>query len=121
MSFLHEQRSSGEDDTWISISDLMSGLMIIFLFIAIFYIRPILLTQDKIQSIIDAWQNSEINIYEALEKEFASDLKRWNAEIDSDTLTVRFKAPDVLFEQAEAILRPVFKEILDDFLELCAQ
>ncbi|MCG8558619.1 MAG: OmpA family protein [Hyphomicrobiales bacterium] len=115
MSFLDEQRSTGEDETWISISDLMSGMMIIFLFIAIFYIRPILLTQDKIQSIVDVWQQTEIDIYDALEKEFSADLKRWNAEIDPDTLTVRFKAPEVLFEQAKAALSPFFEEVLDNF------
>ena len=35
-----------EDSDWLSVSDLMAGLMVIFLFIAIIFIRP--LTEQKI-------------------------------------------------------------------------
>ena len=114
MSFLSDQHEQ-DDHQWISISDLMSGLMVIFLFIAIFYIRPILMNQEQIRSILDAWEKSEINIYKALNEEFSDDLKRWNAELDPDDLTIRFKAPDVLFAQAESTLQPLFQDILDDF------
>jgi outer membrane protein OmpA-like peptidoglycan-associated protein len=104
-----------EDGHWISISDLMAGLMVIFLFIAITYIRPIVETQSKIKDIVVAWNNSEIEIYEALWREFKDDLKRWNADLDKETLTVRFKSPDILFDQAEDSLKPRFENILNDF------
>jgi outer membrane protein OmpA-like peptidoglycan-associated protein len=107
--------SATEDDHWISVSDLMAGLMIIFLFIAITYIRPILNERDAIKEIAVAWHEAELELYEKLEAEFADDLPRWNAELDKETLSVRFKAPDVLFDAAQATLKPEFEEILRDF------
>jgi len=50
-----------------------------------------------------------------LNDEFESDLKRWDAKIDQETLSFEFKSPDVLFDSGEITLKPDFKEILDDF------
>ena len=115
MENLFGRRSTPEDEHWLSVSDLMAGLMVIFLFIAITYIRPIVEIQSKIRNIVVAWKDSEVEIYEALNEEFKDDLSRWNAELDRTTLSFRFKAPDVLFDSATAVLKPEFKRILDDF------
>lgn len=104
-----------EDEHWLSVSDLMAGLMVIFLFIAITYIRPIVEIQSQIRNIVVAWKDSEVEIYKALEQEFKDDLPRWRAELDRTTLSLRFKAPDVLFDAATAVLKPDFKRILEDF------
>lgn len=109
-------RSSEEGDGhWISVSDLMSGLMVIFLFIAISYIQPVLEARNKVRDIVVTWKESEVNIFAALEQEFAKDLPRWGAELDPQTLSIRFKAPDVLFDQGDARLKPEFEAILADF------
>ena len=115
MEKLFGRRSSSDDEHWMSVSDLMAGLMVIFLFIAITYIRPIVEIQAKIRNIVVAWKDSEIEIYEALNKEFRDDLERWHAELDRDTLSMRFKAPDVLFDSATAELKFEFKIILAEF------
>ncbi len=109
------QGVSSEEENWISISDLMAGLMVIFLFIAITYIRPIIEIQNQIREIVVAWNDSELEIYDALEREFKDDLPKWHAELDPETLAVRFKAPDVLFDSGTANLKPEFEEILSDF------
>lgn len=103
------------DGHWITVSDLMAGLMIIFLFIAITYIRPIVVTQNKIREIVVAWNESEVQLQQALEAEFQNDLPRWGAELDKASLTIRFKAPDVLFDSAKASLKPEFRTILSEF------
>ena len=100
---------------WISVSDLMAGLMVIFLFIAISYIRPIANTQATVRTIAATWNESEAALYAALEEEFRDDLERWNAELDRETLTVRFKAPDILFDTATSDLKPEFRAVLSDF------
>ncbi len=115
MEKLFGRRSSSDDEHWMSVSDLMAGLMVIFLFIAITYIRPIVEIQAKIRNIVVAWKDSEVEIYAALNEEFEADLFRWRAELDQNTLSIRFKAPDVLFASATATLKPEFKRILDDF------
>ena len=112
---LFGRHSSSDDEHWMSVSDLMAGLMVIFLFIAITYIRPIVEIQAKIRNIVVAWKDSEVEIYAALNEEFKGDLSRWRAELDQNTLSIRFKAPDVLFASATATLKPEFKRILNDF------
>ena len=107
-----KQRDEGQ---WISVADLMAGLMVIFLFIAISYIRPIENTQTAIRTIAATWNESEADIHAALQEEFRDDLERWNAELERETLTVRFKAPEVLFGNATHELKPTFKMILTDF------
>lgn len=104
-----------EDNEWLSVSDLMAGLMVIFLFIAIVFIRPLAEQNLRIKKIASTWQENEIQIYEALAKEFKEDLPRWNAELEKDTLLIRFRAPDVLFETGKAIIRERFAEILKEF------
>ena len=112
---LFGRSQSDEDEHWLSVSDLMAGLMVIFLFIAITYIRPIVEMRDQVREIVVTWNNSEIEIYKALKQEFQEDLPKWHAELDKKTLSVRFKSPDVLFAQSTAVLRPEFEKILEDF------
>lgn len=104
-----------EEDHWISVSDLMAGLMMVFLFISIALMRTAFIERDKIRSVAIAFQENQVAIYEALENEFKSDLERWSAEIDKETLSFEFKSPDVLFDTGEITLKPIFKDILDDF------
>ena len=100
---------------WISVSDLMSGLMMVFLFISIALMRHALIERDKIKEVAVAYQNSQVALYEALQVEFGKDLQRWNAEIDRDTLSFQFKSPDILFGLGSSTMRPEFKVVLNDF------
>lgn len=110
--------STSEQDTeeqWISISDMMAGLMVIFLFIAISYMLHIRAEKEKIEQIAVTYEKLQSELYSDFEKEFANDLRQWNAILDRQTLSVRFKEPEVLFAQGQAEVRPAFKLILDDF------
>lgn len=108
--------SPKEDDSeWLSVSDLMAGLMIIFLFIAIVFIRPLAEQNTRIREIANTWQENETEIYQALLDEFRHDLPKWNAEIEKDTLLIRFKSPEVLFERGQTVIRERFAAILADF------
>lgn len=131
------RRRGEEGEQWISVSDLMSGLMIIFLFVAITYLQPLAekatalegktsaleeantglaAAQHRIRDIVVAFSEDEARLAAELERELANDLPRWGAEFDRPTLTIRFRAPDLLFEQGEARLTPAFRRLLDEFL-----
>lgn len=98
-----EDEGSGE--FWMSISDLMSGLMVIFLFIAVAYITNVAMTYERLQE----------ELYRDLQKEFRGDLEKWSAELDRENLSVRFTEPRVLFDTGEAYVNPRFRKILQDF------
>lgn len=104
-----------EDDHWLSVSDLMAGLMVIFLLIAISYIMDALKQQETVEEIARAWQENQIEIYEALKEEFKEDFDKWDAEIEKDTLIIRFNNPEVLFNQGQTGLSEKFRTILSDF------
>lgn len=104
--FASREKESGGH--WLSVSDLMAGLMMIFLFIAIIYMR-------EVQKIIVVADETHKAIYVALYEEFENDLPKWNAEIDPKTMTFRFNEPEVLFDQGGADLKPEFEYILSDF------
>lgn len=100
---------------WVSVSDLMSGLMMVFLFISIALMRHALIERDKIKEVAVAYQNNQVALYEALKTEFEPDLQRWNAEIDKETLSFEFKSPDILFGLGSSVMRTQFKDVLSDF------
>lgn len=100
---------------WIPLSDLMTGLMMMFLLIAVVYMVQIESQTRKMREVAILYDALRTQLYEDLRAEFEKDLDRWSAEISRDTLTVQFKEPDVLFALGSSELRPKFKEILDDF------
>jgi len=109
-------KENGESESqWVSISDLMSVLMMIFLFIAISYMLNVIKEKDKIKEIAVTYNKLQTELYDDLMTEFKNDLANWNAEIDKQTLSVKFEAPDVLFASGSSTLQPKFKEILQNF------
>ena len=103
------------ENHWMSISDMMSALMIIFLFIAISFMIKVNEQKKDMDKIIRESKQVKIEIYEALNKEFRDDFSQWGAELDQKTLSVRFKEPDVLFKPNSSRIEEKFIVILDDF------
>lgn len=96
---------------WMSVSDLMTGLMVIFLFVAIAYISRVNKNADVLTEYIDARRN----LHDKLVSEFEADTARWEMTIGSD-LSLRFTNPTVLFQTGSWQLTPEFCKILDEFL-----
>lgn len=109
----HHTEEEGEH--WLSVSDMMSGLMVIFLFIAITYMMQVSEDRNQLIEIAVTYEKTKVAIYEQLQVEFKDDLNKWNAEIDKQSLAFRFQEPDVLFNVGEAEIKDKFKIILDDF------
>lgn len=104
-----------EESHWLSVSDLMAGLMMVFLFISIVLMRNALIERDKVKEIAAAYQDNKVKIYDALINEFGNDLIIWDAEITKDNLSFNFKAPEVLFGIGKTTIKPKFQEILANF------
>ena len=98
-------------NVWLSVSDLMTGLMVIFLFVAIAYISRV----QKNQSVLTDYVETKNELRNKLVKEFEGDTLKWQMTIGKD-LTMKFKEPTVLFATGSSELTPRFKEILDEFL-----
>ena len=96
------------EEQWISIADLMSVLMVIFLFIAVIYVNKSLDKAKKFQLL-------EEEILKDLKKEFKDDLDKWQAVINDETLTISFTKPSVFFDTGQSEVKEAFKVILKDF------
>lgn len=107
--------SADAGEHWVSLSDLMAGLMMVFMLISIAFMQYIKVERDKIKEVAVTYQNTQVALFEQLYEEFESDLGLWDAQIDKETLEFRFNSPEVLFDTGEITLKPQFKKILDDF------
>ena len=105
-------RSSKE---WISISDMMTGLMIVFLFISVLYMLQLQQKENEIKEIAKKHENYKQLISEALIVEFKNDLEKWDAEIIKNSLIFRFKSPDIMFDPNKSVIKNKFKGILNGF------
>lgn len=100
-----------KSNVWMSVSDLMTGLMIIFLFIAVAYISRV----QQNQTVLTDYVETKTKLHDKLVKEFAKDTTRWNMTIGKD-LSMKFEKPQVLFPQGSWNITPAFQTILDEFL-----
>ena len=114
------------EEHWVSISDVMAGLMVIFLFIAISYMlnvrlkaNEITVYKNEVEELLDAYKNLHAALYKELRAEFEGDLTKktqfrtlWRGHIDMETLSIRFKKP---FTQGNAAVPNAFKNVLRDF------
>ncbi len=107
--------SSSDGGEWLSISDMMTGLMVIFLFIAISYMMDVRADNQTMSKIAEAYFDTHEKLYVTLREEFKDDLPRWSAHLDSSSLAVRFTEPDVLFDAGSSRIKPAFRDILGDF------
>ncbi len=113
---------SENEDYWIPLADIMTGLALVFILIATSYIVKI--NQEKKQIIVKYNQSNirtvhnldiKKNIYNQLVNEFKNDLPKWQANIESKNLVFSFNNEAVLFDTGKANIKPAFKDILQDF------
>lgn len=98
--------SSGEEQ-WISVSDMMAGLMMIFLFISIIYIQNLSKYFSEVADISE-------QICADLKQEFDSEAERWDMSICENGLLISFDN-DSNFEVNSAALSEDFSLVLSDF------
>lgn len=103
-----------QEEHWVSVSDLMAGLMMVFLLVAIVFMVNAEIERNKIRDVAVLYDRLRTQLYEDLKKEFAPDLVRWGAEINPD-LSIRFGRPELIFDKGKNDLKSEFQLILKDF------
>jgi chemotaxis protein MotB len=93
---------------------MMTGLMMVFLFVSVVFMQQIGAEKKAVQDIALTQQSYQEELYRSLVMEFKDDLEKWNAELLADT-TVRFNEPEVLFDEGSKDIKPKFEEILVTF------
>lgn len=107
--------SSKKDSHWIPLADLMTVLMIIFLFMAISYMIVIKKKQNDQNKIFKEYEETKIGLFNDLDSTFRKDAQKWNLKLDRD-LSIKFTNPQVLFDEGSSDIKDEFKIILSEFL-----
>lgn len=104
-----------EQTQWMPVSDLMAGLMMVFLFISVALMHHVQVEKKAITDVAETYRNKQQSIVAALVEEFELDLASWGAEIDEETLTITFQSPDINFARGSTRLTQRYRDILADF------
>lgn len=107
--------SGQQEAQWISLSDLMTGLMMVFMLIAVTFMLKVEADATKARQVAILYDEVRQELYQDLYSEFKSDLSSWGAELNEENLSIRFKEPDVLFNRGEDALKSKFQNILKEF------
>jgi outer membrane protein OmpA-like peptidoglycan-associated protein len=108
-------RLHADEDHWIPLSDLMTGLMFLFLVIALAFMVQVEMQAHKAKEIAVVYSKTRLDLYNDLYREFHNDLPKWGAVLNKDDLSIRFREPDVLFATGSTELTPRFQAILGNF------
>lgn len=103
-----------QEGHWVAVSDLMAGLMMVFLLISIVFMIHVEWQRKKITDVAILYDHLRTQLYEDLLAEFKDDLPKWGAEIKPD-LTFRFNKTELLFARGDSELNPDFEVILSNF------
>ena len=123
---LFGRKEQETEEHWVSISDVMAGLMVIFLFIAISYMlnvrlqaNEIIVYKNEVEKLLGAYKNLQAALYKELSAEFEGSASKraqfrtaWRGHLDMETLSIRFKKP---FTQGDAAVPNAFKNVLRNF------
>ena len=93
--------AESNETQWMNIADIMSALMLIFMFIAIAFLYQIMNEKEVYK----------VQLNKALHKEFDKDLKKWKAIITPDNI-IRFNSP---FTVGDDTIPESFSTILTNF------
>jgi len=115
-----------DEDGWLPVADLMAGLMMAFVLITVVVLRgktteelPLVQVQTPESlphnSTAEAYFEARKAIAEALESAFGDQLERWDARLDSSTLSIDFGAPEINFAPGAKDLNVRYRDILKDF------
>ncbi|AJA69893.1 OmpA family/Membrane MotB of proton-channel complex MotA/MotB [Myroides sp. A21] len=106
---------SKKESFWLPYADLMTVLMIVFLFISVGYMAILQKKEKERTNIIDTYIVLKEDLYNDLKHEFKDDFKKWDLELDRD-LSIKFTNPEILFQSGKAELTTKFEDILNEFV-----
>jgi outer membrane protein OmpA-like peptidoglycan-associated protein len=104
-----------KESHWIPLADLMTVLMVIFLFMSISYMALVEKRQKQQNQIFKDYEESKVALYNELKEAFKNDFAKWNLKLNND-LSIKFINPQVLFPIGKTEITPYFQTVLSEFL-----
>jgi outer membrane protein OmpA-like peptidoglycan-associated protein len=103
-----------KESFWIPYADLMTVLMVIFLFISLAYMGLVQYQKKQQDKIFEEYRETKESLYSELKETFKDDFQKWSLELDKD-LSIKFTNPSVLFQSGSSEITLIFQQILNNF------
>lgn len=110
-----KKTENSESNFWMSLADIMSTLMMIFLLISISYMIKVNQENEKL---VEAAQKHKVikkKLYEELKEEFKKNFEPWGATLDSTDVSFKFNNSSMLFSPGNSNIKEAFQKILNNF------
>ena len=102
-------RKNNDGTIWQSISDMMTGLMMIFLFVCLGFLF-------QMKETVSRYEQVKNQIHQDLIDEFKpEEMARLGARIEEDDLRIIFVSPSVFFAAGDSTVNPQFQAVLAEF------
>ena len=98
-------------NVWMSVSDLMTGLMVIFLFVSIAYMHRAQQLNKEKELMLSDYVDTKQQLRDKLEMEFRQEIGQGTMAIGND-LTMRFTKAESLFGRGDWHITPQFASML---------
>jgi len=85
-----------KESHWIPLADLMTVLMVIFLFMSISYMALVEKRQKQQNQIFKDYEESKVALYNELKEAFKNDFAKWNLKLDNDLSIKIYKSASAL-------------------------
>ena len=104
-----------KESHWIPLADLMTVLMVIFLFMSISYMALKEKQKKGQDQKFKDYKELKVTLYNELKEAFKNDFEKWDLKLDND-LSIKFTNPQVLFGTGSSEITEHFQNILIEFL-----
>lgn len=121
-------RTRVEDDGWLPVADLMAGLMMVFVLVAMVALKQLVAASEAEEEAVppepvaqaparaDAAASAAHDVIaESLQRAFGEQLQLWDARLDRSTLSIDFGAPEINFAPGSVEIGRRYRVILQDF------
>lgn len=102
------------EDHWIPLSDLMTGLMMIFMLVAIIFMLQLKAKEKEVKDIGKNFTNLRSELCKDLQSSFKDNKQDWKVD-SSCNLSIRFLNPDNQFDLGKSEVKPAFRANLNVF------
>lgn len=104
-------------NVWMSVSDLMTGLMVIFLFVSIAYMHRANKLIEQRKQVLTEYVDTKNKLYEELHDKFKQQIGNDVLAINND-LSMRFSKAETLFEDGEWVVSDRFANTLEEIIPI---
>lgn len=115
---MFRKETKSEETTWLSLSDMMTVLMVLFMILAIFIALNATKTLSKVIGVVDMFIENENKLCEELKDELFTKFNRNDLKISCEPIRITFINEKYKFEHDRHELNEEFKATLRKFFPI---